>query len=79
MASALFNKHLFPDNVLSSEETTALEPILPVLDTTTRQHIVEVILVLIKEDPQSYMELMKLASALVPNPTEEGLFPPASP
>lgn len=73
MAKALFRKHLFPDIPLSETDDTV--PRLPVLDTITRQFIVEVILVLIKDDTQSYAELMMLATALVPNPSEdEGMF-----
>lgn len=67
MAEALFRKHLFP-NLPTFFEPGLESPndaSLPLLDTTTRQLIVEIILALVHEDEQSYMSLLRLATALV--------------
>lgn len=80
MAHELFAKHLFLDLPSESDDTTLEEPHLPVLDTATRQLIVDTIMMLIKDDMQNYMYLMKLVTALVPHPPEDGgLFSPSLP
>lgn len=72
MAAALFNKHLFPDlpMFLGSDSDPRIEARLPLLDTTTRQLIIDIIVSLIQKDPQSYMCLMMLTTRLVPHPAE---------